>query len=256
MLVWHLSAGVSMAVPLTQIERQRLIAHLEMTAGWLFDEVSGLSSAQLTFRRAPDAWTILEVIDHLVVVGPIYWQDLQTALMAPGGQKTPASDEDILWYGIDRTNREKAIPTEVPKGLSDLRSGLDAHRKLHARLLQYIRTTEDDLRGHIVERQRCSFQHTNNGISFRFERSRPIPNSRRNSCRPHDERGLRRIVHACVEYYERVAKLPLAAANGAAPWHPNAAERVGDPAAGRGGVTRDQGLSPSTGCSRTGPAEE
>jgi hypothetical protein len=155
MLVWHLSAGVSMALPLTQMERQRLIAHLEMTAGWLFDEVSSLSRAQLAFRRAPDAWTILEVIDHLVVVGPIYWQDLQTALMAPGGQKTPASDADILWYGIDRTNREKAIPTEVPKGLRDLRSGLDAHRKLHARLLQYVRTTEDDLRGHIVERQRC-----------------------------------------------------------------------------------------------------
>jgi DinB superfamily len=155
MVVWQLSAGVSLAVPPTPRERQRLIAHLEMTASWLFDEVSHLSSAQLTFRRAPEAWTILEVIDHLVVVGPIYWQDLQTALKGPGGQTTPASDADILWYGIDRTNREKAIPTEVPKGLRDLQGGLDTHRKLHARLLQYVRTTEDDLRGHIVERQGC-----------------------------------------------------------------------------------------------------
>jgi hypothetical protein len=153
-LMW-LGGGVSTAAPLTELERQRLIAHLDMTESWLVDEVAGLSPAQLTFRRAPEAWTILEVVDHLVVVGAIYWQDLQNALKGPGGQKSPSSDTDILWYGIDRTNREKAIPSEVPKGLGDIRSGLDAHRKAHARLRQYIKTTEDDLRGHIVERQRC-----------------------------------------------------------------------------------------------------
>jgi len=154
-LITQFSMGISAAAPLTDRERQRLIAHLDMTASWLADEVSGLSPGQLAFRRAPESWTIMEVIDHLLVVGPIYWQDLQSALKAPGGRKSPATDADILWYGIDRTNREKAIPSEIPKGLRDLQSGLDAHRKLHARLLQYVRTTEDDLRGHIVERQGC-----------------------------------------------------------------------------------------------------
>ena len=108
-LVWQISAGVSAAAPLTEQERQRLVAHLEMTASWLLDEVSGLSPAHLAFRRAPEAWTILEVIDHLLVVGPIYWQDLQSALKAPVTRQTRMSDADILWYGVDRTNREKAI---------------------------------------------------------------------------------------------------------------------------------------------------
>jgi hypothetical protein len=154
-LLLQLNAGLSEAAPLTELERQRLVSHLEMTASWLADEVADLSPVQLTFRRAADAWTILEVVDHLVTVGPIYWQDLQNALKTPGGRKTTASDADILWYGIDRTNREKAIPSEVPKGLRDLRAGLAEHRKLNARLLQYIRTTDDDLRGHIVARQAC-----------------------------------------------------------------------------------------------------
>jgi hypothetical protein len=154
LVLWHFGASVS-AAPLTELERQRLVAHLEMTASWLRDEVSALSPGQLAFRRAPDAWTIMEVVDHLLVVGPIYWQDLQSALKAPAGRKSPASDTDILWYGVDRTNRERAIPSEVPKGLNDLRAGLDAHRKLNARLLDYVRTTDDDLRGHIVERQGC-----------------------------------------------------------------------------------------------------
>jgi hypothetical protein len=154
--IWALSVVRPEAAALTAQERQRLMAHLEMTSAWLVDEVSGLSEAQLNFRRAPETWTILEVIDHLVVVGPIYWQDLQNALKTPAGGKTPSSDADILWYGIDRTNREKAIPSEVPKGVGDIRTALEAYRKTHERLLQSIRTTNDDLRGHIVARQRCN----------------------------------------------------------------------------------------------------
>ena len=152
-LAWSLGAGTSVAAPMTALERQRLVAHLEMTASWLVDEVSRLSPAQIAFRPTPASWTILEVIDHLVVVGPIYWQDLQNALKAPAGRKTTTTDANILWYGIDRTNREKAIPSEVPTGLRDLQAGLDAYRIQHARLFQYVRTTEDDLRSHFVERQ-------------------------------------------------------------------------------------------------------
>ena len=145
------------AGPLTEMERQRLIAHLDMTERWLADEVSRLSPAQLAFRPAPDAWNVMQVVDHLAVVGPIYWQDLQRAVQGPPGRAIASGtdDADILWYGIDRTYREKAIPSEVPKGqLRDVAEGLDAIRKQHAQLRQYIRTTSDDLRSRIVERQR------------------------------------------------------------------------------------------------------
>jgi hypothetical protein len=143
------------AASLTDVERQRLIAHLDMTEHWLADEVSRLSPAQLAFRPAPDAWSILQVVDHLVVVGPIYWQDLQKAVQGPPGMPIQSgSDADILWYGIDRTDREKAILSEVPNGQTrDLRQGLDTIRQQHAQLRQYIRTTSDDLRSRVVPRQ-------------------------------------------------------------------------------------------------------
>jgi hypothetical protein len=153
-----LFAGAAPAAgQLTGLERQRLVAHLEMTSRWFADEVSGLSQAQLEFRRAPGAWTILEVVEHLLVVGPIYWQDLQKAMQArPSGKTLMSRDADILWYGIDRTHRETALTAESPKGqLRDLSAGLEAYRKQHAQLLQYISTTKDDLRSHIVERQAC-----------------------------------------------------------------------------------------------------
>lgn len=154
-----LSATVSLsaAAEITPLERQRLVAHLEMTASWLIDEVSGLSQAQLDFRRAPGTWSILEVVEHLVVVGRVYWEDLQRGVQAqPGGRTVSSRDVDILWYGIDRTNREIALASENPRGqLRDLKTGLEDYRKQHARLLQYARTTKDDLRNRIVERQGC-----------------------------------------------------------------------------------------------------
>lgn len=152
-----IAGGGPSAAPLTDVERQRLIAHLDMTERWLIDEVTGLSPAQLDFRPSPEAWSIRQVVDHLLVVGPIYWRDLETAMKAPPAERRGSgTDNDILWYGIDRTYREKAIPTELPTGQArDVGAGLEIHRKLHARLRDYIKTTKEDLRSHIVERQNC-----------------------------------------------------------------------------------------------------
>ena len=151
-----LTAAMASAEPLTPLERQRLTAHMDMTARWLEDEVSGLSQAQLAFRPSPNAWSILEVLDHLVVVGPIYWKNLQDATPVTARRPGWMNDVDVLWYGIDRTDREIALQTEVPsRKLPDLQAGLKMYRAQHAQLLQYVRTTQDDLRGRLVERQNC-----------------------------------------------------------------------------------------------------
>lgn len=155
-LLFVASTSAPHAGPLTEVERQRLVAHLEMTGSWLENELSGLSTAQLDFRPAAGAWTILEVFDHLVVVGEIYWKDLQNARPASDGRVSWMSDADVLWYGIDRTRRETALTTEQPtRALGNLQAGLEEYRKQHAQLMRYIRTTTDDLRGRFVERQRC-----------------------------------------------------------------------------------------------------
>jgi len=143
------------AAPLTSLERQRLVAHLEMTESWLADVVHGVSAAQAQFRPAPGAWSILEVVDHLVVSERVYWQDFEKAMKGPPSKQVrPGADADVLWYGIDRSQRQTALPAENPKGqVPDLRAGLEAFRKLRARMLEYARTTGDDLRSHVVQRE-------------------------------------------------------------------------------------------------------
>jgi hypothetical protein len=144
------------APPISELERQHLVAHMQMTASWLDDEVSGLSATQVAFRPSDTSWTILEILEHLIVVGPIYWNDLQSAKPAGDGRAGMMNDIDVLWYGIDRTFRETARTSEEPsRTLRDVESGLMAYRTQHAKLLEYVRTTKDDLRSRLVERQNC-----------------------------------------------------------------------------------------------------
>ena len=150
-----LAGGMRGEAAITALERQRLLAHLEMTSAWLMDEVSGLSEAQLAFKPSPEGWSIAQVLDHLVVVAPIYWRDLQQALATPAVDLVPRdTDANILWYGIDRTNRETAIPSEIPQAKARALKPLIAeYQTHHNRLRQYVATTKDDLRRHLVARQ-------------------------------------------------------------------------------------------------------
>ena len=60
-------------------DRQRLLAHLEMTEGWLVSEVKGLTDTQLRFRPKPESWTITSSLygesTTIVVVpcSPVTW---------------------------------------------------------------------------------------------------------------------------------------------------------------------------------------
>jgi hypothetical protein len=138
------------AAPMKQQDRDRLIAHLEMTERWLADEVSHLSPEQLTFRMAPNTWSITDVVDHLTVAEPQYWEWTEESMKQPPvTEKMAASDAAILWYGIDRTERTKTAEAREPKRqIKDAAAGVAAFRKLRATILEYARNTDKDLRSY------------------------------------------------------------------------------------------------------------
>ncbi len=152
--VWALAAP-ALAASMTKDERQHLVAHLQMTASWLEDEAAHLSPAQLEYHPGPGQWSVIDVLEHLNLAEPIYWQQLRDALKdKPSGKKLAVTDGDVLWYGIDRTVRQKTSPDKVPKNpVADLQSHLAAFRKLHAEMTEYARTTTDDLRAHVLEKE-------------------------------------------------------------------------------------------------------
>ena len=133
---------------MTPGDRQRLLAHLEMTESWLGSEVAGLSDAQLRFRMTPQSWTITDVIEHLAIAEPQYWQRVQDSMkQPPKTEKLEATDAGILWYGIDRTNRATTGEARVPTGkVANVSEPLGTFRALRATMKEYATSTADDLR--------------------------------------------------------------------------------------------------------------
>jgi hypothetical protein len=130
-------------------DRHRLIAHLEMTEAWLQSEITGLSAKQRTILPSAEAWSIHNIIEHLAVAEPQYWQQVQDAVKKGAvGFQSKAKDSDILWYGIDRTNRQRTGAAREPKGqFAETAQGLASFRKLRAAMRAYAQSTSDDLRG-------------------------------------------------------------------------------------------------------------
>jgi hypothetical protein len=140
--------GTVSADGLAPIDRQRLLAHLEMTEGWVTTELQGLSDAQLRFRMAPNTWSITDVIEHLSIAEPQYWKQLQDSMKQPANtEKLEATDAAILWYGIDRTNRQTTGEARVPTGhVKDAAEPLGGFLRLRATMKEYAKGTTDDLR--------------------------------------------------------------------------------------------------------------
>ena len=134
--------------PMKDGDRQRLLAHLEMTESWLVSELNGLSPAQLTFRMTPESWSITDVTEHLAIAEPQYWQKVQDSMKQPATtEKLEATDAAILWYGIDRTNRQKTGEARVPHGtFKTAADALASFRKLRSTMRDYAQSTSEDLR--------------------------------------------------------------------------------------------------------------
>ena len=137
------------AEPVKPVDRQRLLAHLAMTESWLSSELTGLTPAQLTHRPGTGSWHILDVVEHLAIAEPQYWKMVQDSMRQPPSTGTiDATDADILWYGIDRTQRNRTGEAREPTGkYKDVQSALQDFRALRVTIRSFATDSQDDLRG-------------------------------------------------------------------------------------------------------------
>jgi hypothetical protein len=147
-----LLAAPVLAAPMNQEDREHLLVHFEMTTQMVAEQVRGLSPTQLEYKASPDRWSIREVVSHLAVAEPDYWRDIQKALKAAPdmpSKKSVATDADILWYGVDRVVHTKTGGGhEKVDTYKDLSQALGKFQALRATMIEYIKTTNDDMRAH------------------------------------------------------------------------------------------------------------
>jgi len=140
------------AAPMTAMDREHLLVHFEMTTQMVAELVRGLSPTQLEYKASPDRWSIREVVSHLAVAEPDYWREIQKSLKAApdmSTKKSAATDADIMWYGIDRVVHTKTGGGhEKVDTYKDLGEALGKFQALRATMIDYIKTTNDDMRAH------------------------------------------------------------------------------------------------------------
>jgi hypothetical protein len=143
-------ASTAVAGPMTVGERQRLVAHLEMTESWLESEVNNLSDAQLKFKMTPESWSVEEVVKHLAIAEPQYWSQFKESLAKPASAdfKPQATDAQMLWYGIDRTQRTTTGEARVPRDqFPTMKASLASFKKLRAEMMKTAKESPEDFRG-------------------------------------------------------------------------------------------------------------
>lgn len=145
------------ATPLTFEEREFALKQYETTRDNFLKSISGLSQKQWTFKPAPDRWSVAEVAEHITVsestiMGLIQKQVMQSPAAPDKRAQVKGKDQLILERMPDRSHKAQAPEMLRPTGRwateAELTMAFEDSRKAN---MDYIRTTNDDLRDHFFD---------------------------------------------------------------------------------------------------------
>jgi hypothetical protein len=151
------AAPQSASSTLTPQERDAAIKQFETTRDNFLKSIAGLSPKQWTFKPAPDRWSVAEVAEHITVsegtlLGLVQTQVMQSAADPAKREQVKGKDQFILEKVPDRSRKAQAPEILKPTGRwateADLVTEFDTRR---AATIEYIRTTNDDLRDHFFD---------------------------------------------------------------------------------------------------------
>ena len=153
----------SVGPTLTDKERQDAIEQLNKTELGVFNSLKGLSDTQLNFKPAPDKWSISECVKHIATTEMFLWQMTDAALKQPADAAKRSAikmtDDQVLQMIESRAQKIKTAPPLEPQN-STLKSCPDALSSFYdsrKMLKDYVASTSDDLRDHVVTLPFASF---------------------------------------------------------------------------------------------------
>lgn len=138
-------------------ERRFLIDHLKDTKTAFLQSTKGLSEAQLTFKSAPDKWSIKECMQHLALAEKGIWSMAEAALKQPANPEKRSeikmTDNDFLVGITDRSKKFQAPemfqPTQAKWATAE--ETMESFKEDRAAHIKYVKTTTEDVRNHVAE---------------------------------------------------------------------------------------------------------
>jgi uncharacterized damage-inducible protein DinB len=142
---------------LTSHERAEALKQFETTRDNFLKSITGLSQKQWTFKPGPDRWSVAEVAEHIAVSESALFSLVQKQVMtSPAApekrEQVKGKDEMILQRVPDRSHKAQAPEFLRPTGRWATETDLvKAFEDSRAANIEYIRTTNDDLRDHFFD---------------------------------------------------------------------------------------------------------
>jgi DinB superfamily len=150
------TAPQAASTTLTPRERDAAIKQFEATRDNFLKSIAGLSEKQWTFKPAPDRWSVAEVSEHITISEITLFGLVQKTMQTPATperrEQVKGKDEMILQRVPDRSHKAQAPeflkPTDRWPTEADLTKAFEQARAAN---INYIRTTNDDLRDHFFD---------------------------------------------------------------------------------------------------------
>lgn len=142
------------AQSMTDAERNFLVKHLSDTKAYLHEALKGLSEEQMNFKAAPERWSIKECLEHIANTELLVAQRIQEAMKLPASPEKrgeiKTTDNEIIAVAINRADKLQAPEVLKPTGkYATAQDALKAYDDQRDKTIAYIKTTKDDLRGHV-----------------------------------------------------------------------------------------------------------
>jgi uncharacterized damage-inducible protein DinB len=141
---------------LTPEERAAALQQFQTTRDNFLKLIAGLSQKQWTFKPAPDRWSVAEVAEHIAISESTIFGLVQRTMQSPAAPEkrdlVKGKDQMILERMPDRSHKAQAPEMLRPTGRwatqAELTKAFEDSRKT---TMDYIRTTNDDLRDHFFD---------------------------------------------------------------------------------------------------------
>ena len=142
---------------LSSKERHFLIKNLKETKTTFLGNIKGLTQEQLTFKPAPDKWSVKECIEHLSLAEKGLWNWAEGVLKQQASperrKEIKVTDEQILAGVADRTKKAQAAENLQPQSAKwkTTKDAVEDFKKNRSSLIKYVKTTTEDMRNHTTE---------------------------------------------------------------------------------------------------------
>jgi len=150
-------AGTLKDSTISQKERKSATNLMKDTKADVLKSVKGLSDAQLNFKAAQDRWSVKECVYHIAIAEKNLWDMLEGAMKTAANPEKRSeiklTDDQLIKIMEDRTNKVKTAPPFEPQNTpyKSLNEALNDFKDRRASHIKYLKSTTEDLRGHVVQ---------------------------------------------------------------------------------------------------------